>query len=52
MAMMAYAPLGYGFLSGTITDESGLEQENTRQKFPRFKPDNMKKNLEKVAVIQ
>ena len=52
MAMMAYAPLGYGFLTGTITDESGLEQEDTRQKFPRLKPDNMKKNLEKVAVIQ
>jgi len=52
VAMMAYAPLGYGFLTGTITDENALGRGDTRHKFPRFKADNMKKNLGKVAVIK
>ena len=52
VAMMAYAPLGYGFLTGTITDENAFERGDTRHKFPRFKADNMKKNLGKVAVIK
>jgi aryl-alcohol dehydrogenase-like predicted oxidoreductase len=52
LALMAYAPLGYGFLTGAVGGRDALEKGDTRHKFPRFGDDNAAANRAKVAVIQ
>lgn len=52
LALMAYAPLGYGFLTGAVGGRGALEDGDTRHKFPRFGDDNAAANREKVAVVQ
>lgn len=52
LGFMAYAPLGYGFLTGAVGGRDALEASDTRHKFPRFADDNAAANREKVAVIQ
>ncbi len=52
LALMAYAPLGYGFLTGAIENVGSLSKEDTRQKFPRFSEVNAQSNLQKVKVIE
>jgi aryl-alcohol dehydrogenase-like predicted oxidoreductase len=42
---VAYAPLGRGFLSGTITGEDALGPKDRRREHPRFFPENMTRNL-------
>lgn len=52
LALMAYAPLGYGFLTGTVGGRDALADGDARHKFPRFGADNAAANREKVAVIR
>ena len=52
LALMAYAPLGYGFLTGAVGGRGALEDGDTRHKFPRFGDDNAAANRAKVAIIQ
>ena len=52
LALMAYAPLGYGFLTGAVGGRDALEDGDTRHKFPRFGEENAAANRAKVAVIQ
>ncbi len=52
LGLMAYAPLGYGFLAGTVGGRDALEQGDTRHKFPRFSDDNATANRERVAAIR
>ena len=52
MALMAYAPLGYGFLTGVVGGRDALEDGDTRHKFPRFADENAAANREKVSVIR
>lgn len=52
MALMAYAPLGYGFLTGDIAGPDGLTDGDMREKFPRFSPENFAANKERVARIE
>jgi aryl-alcohol dehydrogenase-like predicted oxidoreductase len=52
MALMAYAPLGYGFLTGDIAAPDALPHGDTRDKFPRFSPENFAANRQRVAKIE
>ncbi len=52
LGLMAYAPLGYGFLAGTVAGRDALEQGDTRHKFPRFADANAVANRERVAAIR
>ena len=56
MAVMAYSPLGRGFLTGTIKSTDALGEKDGRRNMPRFKPENIGQNaallsrLEQMAV--
>ncbi len=52
MALMAYAPLGYGFLSGVLDAPEALTAGDMRQRFPRFQADNFDANRERVARLE
>ena len=52
LGLMAYAPLGYGFLAGTVAGRDALEEGDTRHKFPRFSDRNAGANRERVAAIR
>ena len=51
---MAYSPLGRGFLTGTIKSTDSLGEKDGRRNQPRFKPENIGKNvvlLEKMEAL-
>jgi aryl-alcohol dehydrogenase-like predicted oxidoreductase len=56
IGFMAYAPLGRGFLTGTLKTLDALIPKDRRREHPRFSPDNIAKNagllapLEKIAA--
>ncbi len=52
LALMAYAPLGYGFLTGAVGGRDALSDGDTRHKFPRFQDENAVANRERVKIIQ
>lgn len=49
IALMAYSPLGRGFLTGTIKTTDALGEKDGRRNQPRFKPENIGKN---VALLE
>jgi len=49
--LVAYSPLGRGFLSGAIKSIDDLEQDDYRRYSPRFQGDNFEKNLALVDRI-
>ncbi len=54
IGFVAYSPIGRGFLSGAIKDPSALEQGDYRRNAPRFRDENLDKNLaflERVEAI-
>lgn len=51
-AFFPYSPLGRGFLTGAITDRSGLDDKDFRSFNPRFAPDNLARNLAIVGVVE
>lgn len=50
LALMAYAPLGYGFLTGRVSARD--VDADTRAKFPRFQPANFAANRARVQAIE
>jgi pyridoxine 4-dehydrogenase len=46
--IIAYSPLGRGFLTGTIRTIDDLDKDDNRRHFDRFKPGNFEKNLKVV----
>lgn len=52
MALMAYSPLGRGFLAGTLHDLSQLRDDDNRRDHPRMQPGNFEHNLEILAQIE
>jgi aryl-alcohol dehydrogenase-like predicted oxidoreductase len=52
IGFVGYAPLGRGFLTGRVTQESDLEPNDIRRKMPRFQGDNMRRNLDLVATLR
>jgi aryl-alcohol dehydrogenase-like predicted oxidoreductase len=49
VSLMAYSPLGRGFLTATIKTLDALRDKDRRRDHPRFNPDNLKRN---VALLQ
>ncbi|NKB21657.1 MAG: aldo/keto reductase [Alphaproteobacteria bacterium] len=52
MALMAYAPLGYGFLAGVIDKAGSQSEDDIRGKFPRFYEENFDANRQRVARLE
>lgn len=52
VAIVAYAPLGKGLLTGSIRSLSDLAPEDTRRMFPRFSEENFHKNVELVDQLK
>ena len=52
ISLMPYAPLGRGFLSGTIKSVDDLIEGDRRSAHPRFAAENIEENNKKVAVIE
>ena len=52
MALMAYAPLGYGFLTGAISHAGAQSDTDIRGKFPRFHEENFMANRKRVSDLE
>jgi len=52
MALMAYAPLGYGFLAGVVNKPGPQSDKDIRGKFPRFCEENYAVNRECVSQLE
>ncbi|KAJ2490371.1 hypothetical protein IWW37_003188 [Coemansia sp. RSA 2050] len=52
VTLVAYSPLGRGFLSGRIRSFEDLEPGDVRGGHPRFQPENFAKNLELVRAFE
>ena len=50
-ALFPFSPLGKGFLTGTITENTQFDQEDNRGSFPRFSPEARKANRALVDLI-
>jgi len=51
IGLVAYSPLGRGFLSGQIQSIDDLDPDDWRRNNPRFAPGNFEKNLEMVEHL-
>jgi len=51
IALMAYSPLGRGFLTGAIKSTDALGDKDGRRNLPRFKPENIAKNVELLETM-
>jgi aryl-alcohol dehydrogenase-like predicted oxidoreductase len=52
IGLVAYSPLGRGFLTGAIKSIDDLEADDYRRFSPRFQGENFRKNLDLVAVVE
>ncbi|MGO1665297.1 MAG: aldo/keto reductase [Micrococcaceae bacterium] len=52
ITLVAYSPLGRGFLTGTVTDLGALDDEDFRRGNPRFQRENLRHNLRLVAAVR
>ena len=52
IGLVAYSPLGRGFLTGRIAAAEDLEQGDFRRHNPRFQGENMSRNLELVSRVR
>ncbi|KAI1339094.1 aldo-keto reductase [Xylariaceae sp. FL0016] len=49
--IVAYAPLGRGFLTGTIQSRDDIDEKDSRSKHPRFSEENFKDNLQLAELL-
>jgi aryl-alcohol dehydrogenase-like predicted oxidoreductase len=52
IALVAYSPLGRGFLTGAITRPEDFEQDDFRRTNPRFIGENFARNLQLVKQVE
>ncbi len=52
IGLVAYSPLGRGFLSGTVTSLDDLAADDYRRSSPRFQGENFAKNLQLVERVK
>jgi aryl-alcohol dehydrogenase-like predicted oxidoreductase len=52
IGVVAYSPLGRGFLSGSITSPDDFGEDDFRRDHPRFSGENFDRNLELVARVR
>lgn len=50
--VLAYSPLGRGFLTGRFKSLDDFEPRDVRRKLPRFQPEVFEKNLELVKLFE
>ncbi|MGA7916182.1 MAG: aldo/keto reductase [Candidatus Acidiferrales bacterium] len=51
ITLVAYSPLGKGFLTGAIKEDTKFGSSDFRSKLPRFAPDALKTNLAVVDLL-
>ena len=51
IGFVPYSPLGKGFLTGTITEDTSFAKEDLRSRIPRFTPDARKANRALVDLL-
>lgn len=51
IGLVPFSPLGKGFLTGSITENTQFDPEDNRGSFPRFSPEALKANQALVALI-
>jgi len=51
IGFVPYSPLGRGFLTGTITEDTQFDPEDNRGSFPRFTPEARKANRALVDLL-
>ena len=52
IGFVPYSPLGKGFLTGAMSKDTKLAENDFRRNVPRFSPDAMEKNLAFVDLLQ
>jgi aryl-alcohol dehydrogenase-like predicted oxidoreductase len=52
IGLVAYSPVGRGFLTGRIKSPEDLEASDWRRSNPRFQPENLAHNLSLVQAVQ
>src|SRR5947209_9589623 len=52
IGLVAYSPLGRGFLTGQITSPEDLAPDDFRRHSPRFQGENFQRNLDLVARVK
>ena len=52
IGVVAYSPLGRGFLTGTVTSVNGLAENDMRRRLPRFMSGNIDRNLAMVEALR
>jgi aryl-alcohol dehydrogenase-like predicted oxidoreductase len=52
VAVVAYSPLGRGFLTGALKSIDDLDPDDFRRKVPRYFPENFSKNVVLVEELQ
>jgi aryl-alcohol dehydrogenase-like predicted oxidoreductase len=52
ISIVAYSPLGRGFLTGAITSPSDFGDDDFRRSSPRFQGENFERNLELVRHVE
>jgi aryl-alcohol dehydrogenase-like predicted oxidoreductase len=52
VGLVPYSPLGRGLLTGTVSSLDELQGDDFRRTQPRFQGDNLRRNLELVAVVR
>ena len=52
IGFVAYAPLGRGWLSGTIRSLESLAENDRRRDYPRYQPENLPQNLAQLAAVE
>jgi aryl-alcohol dehydrogenase-like predicted oxidoreductase len=52
IALVAFSPVGRGFLTGALRDVSGLDAKDIRRAMPRFQSDNYAANLRLLDPLE
>jgi aryl-alcohol dehydrogenase-like predicted oxidoreductase len=52
IGFVAYSPLGRGFLSGRITSQGALAENDRRREHPRFAPENLERNVGLLRTLR
>jgi aryl-alcohol dehydrogenase-like predicted oxidoreductase len=52
IGFVAFSPLGRGFLAGAVAEASDLAERDFRRSLPRFRPENLERNLRLVEPLR
>jgi aryl-alcohol dehydrogenase-like predicted oxidoreductase len=52
IGFVAFSPLGRGFLTGAVAEVGDLAEGDFRRSLPRFRPENLERNLELVERLR